>query len=391
MSAAAPSSANVDARAKRRKRIVRALQVVLSVVVAGAMFGLVIPKIADYSAVWRTITDLTWLEGLTLVLATVFNLFTYWWQMMAAMPRLTTGQAAVNNQTTTTISNVIPAGGAVAVGVAVAIFRSWGFSASSITLEITLTGIWNSFFKLALPVIALACVAITGTVSPATLAPAIIGLAILAGCVLLFALMLWRKHLAQAIGDGLGRMWSKVRKLARKPPVTDWGERAVRFRHDTIELLARRWLWLTLTTIASHIALYVVLLLALRHVGVSQQEISWAQVLAVFAFGRLITALPITPGGVGLVETAYIAALIALGRAHTDVPLDVFKAQIAAAVLLFRALTYGVQIPLGVGTYVIWRMKKSWRKEPPDPHVTQIAGTTAPAAAPTDQALTPSS
>jgi putative heme transporter len=377
---AATTTAGLDARKARRKRIVRAIQVVVSVLVAGAMFGLVIPKIADYSAVWRTITDLTWLETLTLVLATVFNLFTYWWQMMAAMPRLTTAQAAVNNQTTTTISNIIPAGGAIAVGVAVAIFRSWGFSASAITLEITLTGIWNSFFKLALPVIALACLAVTGTASPLTFAPAIIGLAILAASVAVFALMLWRRSLAQSIGDGLGRLWSKVRRLGRKPPVTDWGERAVRFRHETIELLAKRWIWLTITTIASHIALYVVLLLALRHVGVSEQEISWAQVLAVFAFGRLITALPITPGGVGLVETAYIATLIAIGKSHADVPIDEFHAQVAAAVLLFRALTYGIQIPIGVFTYVIWRVNKRWRKEPPEGHAAGANVQPAPAA-----------
>jgi uncharacterized membrane protein YbhN (UPF0104 family) len=31
-------------------------------------------------------------------------------------------------------------------------------------------------------------------------------------------------------------------------------------------------------------------------------EVGWAEVLAVFAFARLATAIPITPGGAGLVE-----------------------------------------------------------------------------------------
>ncbi len=364
--AAEKTAANEKAR---RKRIIRVIQALISVAVAAAMFGLVIPKIANYSSVWKTITSLTWLELLSLLIATIFNLFTYWWQMMAAMPGLTTAQAAVNNQTTTTISNIIPGGGAVAVGVAVAIFRSWGFSASAITLEITLTGIWNSFLKLGLPVIALACVAITGHASSAAVAPAIVGLAILAGVVLLFALMLLRKRFAKTIGDALGKAWSRLKKLIRRSSVTDWGDRAVRFRHETIELLGKRWLPLTLTTIVSHLALYFVLVLALRHVGVSEQEISWAQILVVFSFGRLITALPITPGGVGLIEAAYIAALVAIGKNHRDVSLDVFKVQIAAAVLLFRTLTYGIQIPLGGFTYIIWRRNRSWRKAPPDQHL----------------------
>jgi hypothetical protein len=38
------------------------------------------------------------------------------------------------------------------------------------------------------------------------------------------------------------------------------------------------------------------------------------------------------------------------------------EAAIVAAVLLFRALTYGFQIPIGGITYVIWRVKSDWRR-----------------------------
>jgi uncharacterized membrane protein YbhN (UPF0104 family) len=110
-----------------------------------------------------------------------------------------------------------------------------------------------------------------------------------------------------------------------------------------------------------------VLLLSLRHVGVSEHEVSTIQVLAVFAFARLISAVPITPGGVGVAELTLIGGLYAAGRSHTDVPLDLFKAQVTAASLLFRTLTYGVQIPLGGFTYLIWQRKKSWRKPQPEP------------------------
>jgi uncharacterized membrane protein YbhN (UPF0104 family) len=355
---------------KKTKRWVRIVQTALSILVAVLIFVLIIPKVADYGLVWDNLTKLTPLELGGLVAATVFNLFTYWWQMMAAMPGLSTAKAAVNNQTGTTISNIVPAGGVIALGVVIEMFRSWGFSGTAIGLEISLTGIWNSFLKLGLPVISLVAVALTGTADPALLAPAIVGVLILAGCVALFALALWRKDFARSIGNGLGRLVSAFRKLLRWQPVTDWGERAVRFRHDTIGLVERRWIPLTLTTLVSHIALYFVLLLCLRDVGVSNAEITWAQVLAVFSFGRLVTAIPLTPGGVGVVELAYIAGLVLAGRNHADVPHDVFAAQVAAAVLLFRAFTYGIQIPLGGFTYIIWRMKKSWLRPPhPDDRV----------------------
>jgi putative heme transporter len=95
--------------------------------------------------------------------------------------------------------------------------------------------------------------------------------------------------------------------------------------------------------------------------------VSTIQVLAVFAFVRLISAIPITPGGVGVVELSLIGGLYAAGRNHADVPLDQFMVQVTAAALLFRTLTYGVQIPLGGFTYLIWQRKKSWRKPQPEP------------------------
>lgn len=116
------------------------------------------------------------------------------------------------------------------------------------------------------------------------------------------------------------------------------------------------------------------LLLALRFVGVSDTEVTWAQVLGVFALGRLVTALPITPGGLGVVEVVYIGGLILAGRDHMDVSADVFHTQVAAAVLVFRVLTHGIQIPLGGLTYVIWRVNKSWRRSPPDAGVGAVAG-----------------
>jgi uncharacterized protein (TIRG00374 family) len=348
-----------------RRPLTRWIQIGLSVAVVIAIFALILPKFASYGSVWKVITQLTWLELASLVAATIFNLFTYWWQMQSAMPGLTLGQAAVNNQTSTTIANILPGGGVVAVGLAYTMFHSWGFTGSEIALLISTTGIWNSFLKLGLPVVAVVILALTGQATSSLLIPALIGLIILVGSIALFGMMLWKKEFARAIGTKLGRAWSWVRHLFGKPPVTTWGEGAVRFRKQTIKLVAKRWPALTVTTIVSHLALWFVLLLALRHVGVSEQEVSTVQVLAVFAFARLISAAPITPGGVGLVELALIGGLYAAGRHHADVPLDVFKTQVTAAALLFRTLTYGIQIPLGGFTYMIWQRKKSWRKHPP--------------------------
>jgi uncharacterized membrane protein YbhN (UPF0104 family) len=337
------------------------------------IFALILPKIASYSSVWHTLQRLSSTQVAILLFVCVFNLFTYWWQMMAAMPGLTLAQSAVNNQSSTTIANILPGGGAIAVGVAVAMFRSWGFTASQITLLLSTTGIWNIFMKLGLPIVALGILAIAGQASAPLLVPALVGLAIFAAAVVLFALVLSRREFARSIGERLGGAWSWLRALAHRPAVDEWGERAVRFRDETVALVARRWPALTATTVVSHLALWFVLLASLRAIGVSSAEVSWVDVLAVFAFARLLSAAPITPGGVGVVELALIGGLYAVGRTHATVSVGVLNAQITAAVLLFRALTYGIQIPLGAVTYLIWQHRKRWRRPVSTPDVPPIA------------------
>jgi putative heme transporter len=337
----------------KKNRLLRVIEIAVSLAIIVGVFAYFIPSIADYSDVWATIKDLTWLELVTLIAVTLLNIVTYWLQMMAFLPGLTLGQAAVNNQSSTSIANTLPGGGAIAIGVAYAMFRSWGFTDSEVVLFTLDTGVWNMFLKLGLPVVALALLAVSGHATAAALLPALIGLAALAGSIACFALMLWKKRFAFAVGSALGRVASALRKLLRKPPVHEWGDAAVRFRKQTNTLVARRWVAMTLSTIVSHLSLYLVLLVALRHVGVSEQDVSWVQILAVFALGRIASAVPFSPGGLGVVEAVYIQGLVVAGGGH---------AEVVAAVLVFRALTYGIQIPLGAVTYVIWQRKRSWRK-----------------------------
>jgi uncharacterized protein (TIRG00374 family) len=344
------TDADTTARGKRLRRVLGA---VASLVLVVGIFAFAIPRIADYSAVWSTIASLTPLELWSLVGAMLFNLLTYWLANMAALPGLGLAQSAVLTQTTTSVANTLPAGGAVAVGLTYTILRSWGFDGSAIALYVAVTGIWNVFLKLGLPIVALALLVMTGQANAALVAAALIGLAVLGVAVVLFALALWKKELARRIGDALGRLASAVRRPFGRPPITTWGEQAVAFRKRTITLVVRRWPAITITTVLSHLALWFVLLLALRHVGVSEREVSTLQTLAVFAFGRLLGALPLTPGGLGVVELGYIGGLVAAGGN---------RPQVVAAVLLFRALTYGVQIPIGGFTYLWWRARSGWRR-----------------------------
>jgi putative heme transporter len=344
------------ATGSKRAPWVKVVSVAISVLLVVGIFVFAIPRIASYGEVLDTLRDLTWIELWSLLLATFFNLFTYWLANMAALPGLQLSRAAVITQTTTTVANTLPAGGAVAVGLTYEMLHSWGFTTNAATLYVLVTGFWNIFMKLGLPVLSVAILALTGQSSAVFLAAAVIGVVVLTIAVGVFAAILWKEHLAQRIGDLAGRLIAAVLKPFRRRAPSGMGERAVRFRRDTIGLIRRRWLWLTVTTAVSQLALFFVLLLSLRHVGVSEAEVSTAQLLAVFAFGRLLGTVPITPGGLGVIELGYIGGLVAAGGAQADV---------VAGVLLFRVLTFGIQIPIGGVTYLIWREKRSWRRPVP--------------------------
>jgi uncharacterized membrane protein YbhN (UPF0104 family) len=339
---------------QNRKLLVRSTQVGFPVVILVAIFGFAVPKFARYASVWAVLQGLTWPQLVLLVAAGLFSLTLYWPVLVASLPGLTLAQAAVNNQTTTSIANTVPGGGVVAVGVSYVMLRSWGFTTAEVTLSTLLTGIWNSFGKLAMPIFAVAILALIGGTRAALLLPALAGVAALVATVGVFGLLLWKQAFAHRIGAALGCCASWLRRPLGKPPVSGWDQAAVGFRRQSNDLVARRWPALTIATVVNHIGLYLVLLLTIRLVGITPAQVSWAEVLGIFSLGRLLTAAPITPGGVGLVELTYITGLVLAGGGG-------IRAQAVAAVLLFRLLTYGLPIPLGGLACLIWQHKTGWR------------------------------
>ena len=234
---------------------------------------------------------------------------------------------------------------------------SWGFSKSRVTLSILVTGIWNNFAKLAMPIVAVSLLALEGGAGGGRILSALIGFGALIAAVVVFALILRSEEFAARVGNATARLVTRLRRIFGKGPVFGYDLAVVKFRSRVIGLVRKRWLSLTFWTIVSHLSLYAVLLTALRQIGVSDNEVSWTKVLAVFAFARLLTAIPLTPGGLGVIELALIGGLdAAAGGQH---------AQVVGAVLIFRLLTYVVPIPLGLITYLYWRRNTSWRNSAP--------------------------
>jgi uncharacterized protein (TIRG00374 family) len=336
-----------------RRRLGRSVRAALSVaVVVGIFFG-VLPRIADLNKVWSIIRSLTWREDALLVLVAVWNIVTYWPVVVAGMPGLTYRQAVIVNQSSTSVAMTLPAGGAIAVGVSYAMYTSWGFRKREIVRSAIVTGIVNMLAKMVLPVVAVVLLVIRGEPSDWVLPTALVGFSMFVGGMVLFTLVLRRERFARQIGSAVGRAVSWFLRLVGRTSAREWGDVAVRFRSQTIELLRRRWPVLALATLVSHVSVYLVLLVALRVVGIPQSHVGWAQALAVFAIVRLASSFPILPGNVGLAELGYIGGLVLVGGDRTSV---------VAAVLLFRFLTFYAQIPIGAITYLLWTRSRRPRR-----------------------------
>lgn len=333
------------------------LRVGLAVLVVVVVFGFVLPRTADYGEAWATITDMTIVELGVIALAGLWNLFTYWPLMILALPGLRLREAAVVNQASTAVANTVPAGGAIALGVTYEMLRSWGFTSPSIASQVLATGIWNSLVKFGLPMIAVAAVAATGELEGSFVRMACLGLGVIAAVVVVGVVVLRAENSARRVGGWLDRLVAvSIGRLRRRS--TDVEGWLVRMRGQMIDLVRTTGYRITAAAVVSHLSLYGVLLLTLRTVGVSEAEASWAKVLAGFALVRLLSAIPITPGGVGVVELGYVGFLATGAAAGLDT-------QIAGAVLVFRAVTYVLPILLGGIAWLVFRSARSWR-QPPD-------------------------
>jgi putative heme transporter len=329
------------------------VQSIVAGVVVVVIFVLILPRVVNFGDVWSAIRAMTWLEVVTLAALAVVNQATYWLVEVSGRPGLTYRQAMKITQTSTAVANTLPGGAALGAGLQSAMYLSYGFLPKDIAISLALTGTWNTFVKLAMPIIALLLLALSGGVGGTLWASATVGLLVLIGTILVFVIILRSEQGALAIGRGFGLLLAKLAPLTRRPPKGDWGAIIAEFRHRTIALLRTCWAQLTVATIVSHVTLYIVLLLTLRHVGVSNAEVSWQEALAAFSFVRLLSAIPITPGGVGVVELGLTATLVTAGGD---------EAQVVAAVLVFRLLTFVLPIPVGAISYFLWQREVAQRK-----------------------------
>src|SRR5215207_1067382 len=187
---------------KARLRSVLSAAVSLAVVVV--VFWYFLPQFTSITEVWSSIRAMTWLEVATLVAVAGWNLVTYLLVNLSTMPGLTFAQSAVATEASTAVSNTVPGGGAIGIGLNYAMFSSWGFSKSRTSVSLLVSGVWNNFAKLGLPVLALALLALQGSPSGGRVAAGLLGVGALVAAVVVLWLILRSEQSAIRVGLAAG-------------------------------------------------------------------------------------------------------------------------------------------------------------------------------------------
>ena len=341
------SQRNQPAAATGRFRRARKIaSTAASVVLLAAIFGFALPHVASYRSVWASVQVMTWPHVLLVVIAAGASLAAGWLMISSILPSIRLREAAVVNLGSTAVANTLPAGGALAMGISWTMLSSWGVSGAEYVLYTLVSGIWNVFARLGLPVIAVLNVATVSRPQAGLLAGAVAGLVLLVAVAVGFGLLLRSESFALRADTVLQRVLTKASRLGRRRPPPAGCLQG--FRGRASGLLAARGWRITAATAASSLTLWLVLLASVRGVGLSQSEVPWQTSLAAFAFVRLLTVLPVTPGGAGITELGLVG-ILAAGADHR------VAAQVTAAVLLYRAVTYLVPIPGGALAWIWWR------------------------------------
>jgi len=349
--AASPADSKPPAKVSKRKAIVGAI---VTVAVLAIVFLGIFPQFASYKDAWTAIQEMPapWIA--TLVIACVVNILVYVWPFQAAIPGLRYWPAFSVRQTSYAISNGIPAvGGAIGLGVQYTMLESYGTGSAESAAGIAINTVWNLILTLALPVVSVILLVFTGQATSKAAWLALIGVAVIAVGGVLLALVLKSDDEARRIGDFVERVMNWILRLVHHPMELHLGDALVSFRGSTVDVIRGRWALLTLTNFLMQLSSFLVLFIALRGVQAGEPtHTTFAEAFAAFAFGRLASFIPITPGGLGTVDAAITGILALFGASNSDA---------LAADLVWRALTYIPQELIGLVTFLVWRARQRRR------------------------------
>jgi uncharacterized protein (TIRG00374 family) len=324
---------------------------ILTLVVVVFVFAVVFPSLGNYSDAWTAIQGMSigWLVAL--LVSTIAVVVIYPWPFMEALPGLKYGPAFVIRQTAFMMGNVIPAGGAIGLGIQYNMLGSYDFKSGPSAAAIGIASVSNTFVTLALPILSLVGLMLIGEATSEDYVAAAVGVVIIAIAGVLISYVLRSGSSARKVGDWGNSVVDWAAGLFHKTADPHLGNSLVEFRNSVIGAVSGRGKIVTGADTIQQLSQFAVLFVAVLALqGGIGGSVNLAEAFAAFAIARLAQFIPIPPGGIGTTDAILIALLTRAGMSSSDA---------MAADLIWRAATLLPQVFIGLGTLLVWRKKQS--------------------------------
>jgi len=345
-----------DAKENKKKA---ARELILVAVVLFLIFAVFLPQFIDYGQVIDSMLKLSISEILLLsafgVMFTWFSAGVYntlipglgWWEGWKAW-------AASNS-----VAFLAPPGADVAIRFGM--YRTAGIDGEAAGAGLILSWFFATGYKLVVPIIALTWVLIAeGLNDDLFVTITIIGLAAVIGGAGLTALILYRESIAVRIGE-IGQRWynGMVGGRWKFPEAEGLGVKLADFRGEVKGTLKARWFPSLVVTLTAQAIFFLALVLSMRFMGVTEDQASVGLIFDAYAVGLLLSMIPIFPGGLGVVELAYVGIIVG-GDASSNP--DLANA-VTAGAFVHRIFTWLLPIIIGIPPLIGWRRKMVKAKE----------------------------
>lgn len=325
------------------------LSAVAGVSLAAVLIIWVLPWVGGvtWHEIFVSFRKIGWLTCLELFGLVVLGLWCYTFTLTGSLPGLSHVRALIMNVSGSAAGNLLPGGGAAGVATTYLMARSWGFVRREISTSIIVSGVWNVLARVALPLLGIAALSLSENALPPAVRRAawwggITGLLLLVA----FIAILVSPKLTTTVAGWLDRwvalVFGRLRRGKKKGQVPALGELIVDQRSRIASVTRTGWLPMTLGLVGFMGIYFILFWRVFNAVGVN---LPWVNLFAAYAIGRLLTAVGVTPGGVGITETGTLAVLKAWGAD---------PAGAAAGVLVFGFFTHILELPLGAVGWLAW-------------------------------------
>lgn len=286
-----------------------------------------------------------WTNAAELFGLVVLGLWLYTFTLTGSLPGLTHVKALIVNVAGSAAGNLLPGGGAAGVAASYLMLRSWGFKRAAISTSVIVSGVWNVVARMAMPLLGVAMLSSTDAlpkgVRRGAFTGGVVGLVVIA----VFVAILVSPRMTDRFGAWAQRRFGErvaARRRRRGKDAVDLRHVLVDQRRRLASVTATGWLPMTVGVVGF---LGVYYLLFWRTMDVVGVDLSPGKIFAAYAVGRLLTAVGVTPGGLGITEAGTLAVMVAWGAD---------KPAAAAGVLVFAIFTHLLEVPLGALGWLAW-------------------------------------